>query len=241
MDVGWNKVKKTFRRACPATRDRGFTLVELLFAIFIFSIVISLVYGSYRATFHIVNGSEAQLDMSHRARVVMHRISEDLHSIVAGPGGVLRGETNEYSGVRGDTLSFVSSAHLVLKKSDTRSGHTLIHYSVEVDEDSNLLNLYRSDTLLLPGIDSLGDEPQKHLLCRGLQELRFTYVNEEGSENDEWSSNEGDVENENGEQEVPFLPNLMYVELRFAESNESENTTVFKTGIALPQQQRNQE
>lgn len=221
--------------------NRGFTLVELLFAIFIFAIVISSVYGSYRATFHIVNGSEFQLDMSHRARVVLQRISEDLYSIVAGPGGVLRGETNEYSGVRGDNLSFVSSAHLVLKKSDTQSGHALIEYSVEADEGGDFLNLYRSDTLLLPGIDSEGDEPQKHLLCRGLQGLRFTYVNEDGTETDEWQSDEGAVANEDGGQETPFLPNLMYVELSFAESSESENNTVFKTGIALPQQQRNKE
>lgn len=221
--------------------NRGFTLVELLFAIFIFAIVISSVYGSYRATFHIVNGSESQLDMSHRARVALERMSEDLHSIVAGPGGVLRGETNEYSGVRGDNLSFVSSAHLLLKKSDTHSGHALIEYSVEADEGGNFLNLYRSDTLLLPGIDSEGDEPQRHLLCRGLQGLRFTYVNEEGTETDEWQSDEGAAANEDGEQELPLLPHLIYVDLSFAESNESESKTVFKTAIALPQLQRNEE
>ena len=222
-------------------KDRGFTLVELLFAIFIFAIVIASVYGSYRATFSIVQGSESHMKMSRRARVALERIAEDLNYVVTGPGGSLRGESQEYSGARGDNLSFVSTAHLALKKSDTLSGHTLIEYSVELDEDSNLLNLYRSDTLLLPGVDTEENDSNRHLLCRGLNGFRFTYVGEDGSETEEWQSDEGESTDEDEGPARPLLPFLMYVEVSFAESLESETGTLFKTAVALPQQLKEKE
>ena len=63
-------------------KNRGFTLVELLLAIFIFSIVVSTVYGSYRVTFSLVNRTERKLEIAGRAHVVLERITEDISSLV---------------------------------------------------------------------------------------------------------------------------------------------------------------
>ncbi|NOR25559.1 MAG: prepilin-type N-terminal cleavage/methylation domain-containing protein [Desulforhopalus sp.] len=215
-------------------RERGFTLVELLIAIFIFAIVISSVYGSYSATFHIVHGSEYQLKVANSARVVVERLAEDFGSIVTGPGGVFLGESHEYSDSIGDSLSFVSSAHLVLSKTDTLSGHALVQYLPELDLDTGLLNLYRSDVVLLPGVETDGDDVPKHLICRGLQEFRFTYVDQDGNETEEWQVEEVVSPGDGAETEETPFPSLVYVEFKFAESVESENSTVFKTAFALP-------
>jgi general secretion pathway protein J len=226
--------KDTVNSYPSGIRERGFTLVELLIAIFIFAIVISSVYGSYRATFHIVHGSEYQLKIANSARVVMERLSEDLGSIVTGPGGEFLGVSHTYSDARGDSLSFVSSAHLVLRKTDTLSGHALIEYLPELDLDTGFLNLYRSDMVLLPGVERGGGDVQKHLICRGLQEFRFTYVEQDGNENEDWEVEEVLSQSEGGASgESPF-PSLVQVELKFSESVESDNSTVFKTVFALP-------
>jgi general secretion pathway protein J len=226
--------KDTVNSYPSGIRERGFTLVELLIAIFIFAIVISSVYGSYRATFHIVHGSEYQLKIANSARVVMERLSEDLGSIVTGPGGEFLGVSHTYSDARGDSLSFVSSAHLVLRKTDTLSGHALIEYLPELDLDTGFLNLYRSDMVLLPGVERGGGDVQKHLICRGLQEFRFTYVEQDGNENEDWEVEEVLSQSEGGASgESPF-PSLVQVELKFSESVESDNSTVFKTVFGLP-------
>lgn len=218
----------------PTIRERGFTLVEILIAIFIFAIVISAVYGSYRATFHIVHGSEFQLDVANRARVVMERLAEDLGSIVTGPEGVFSGERHKYADSLGDSLSFVSSAHLVLRKTDSFSGHFLIQYVSELDKETGLLNLYRSDTVLLPGVETDSKNIQKHLICRGLQEVRFTYLDQDGNETEEWEIDEVVSLSEGIAPEKSPFPSLVYVELKFAESVESNSSTVFKTAVALP-------
>jgi general secretion pathway protein J len=233
MAAGRNKVNSKL----STVHERGFTLVELLIAIFIFAIVVSVVYGSYRATFHIVHGSEYRLHIANSARIVLERVAEDLGSIVTGPGGVFSGEMHDYSGKRGDSLSFVSNAHLVLRKTDTRSGPVLIRYQVELDEETGLLNLYRSDIVLLPGTeiddDDDDDDARKHLICRGLQEIQFTYFDQDGNETEEWQVEELVSSGEGAATEKSPFPSLVYVELRFAESVESDVSTVFKTAVVL--------
>ncbi len=217
-------------------RQRGFTLVELLLAIFIFAIVISSVYGAYRFSFSIIHGSEARLLIFRNARVAMERIAADLDGIVAGSGGVLEGERHDHAGKRGDSLAFVSSAHLALSKEDAVGGYTLIRYFVERDEDKGLLNLHRSDAVPFPGAADGGNEARQEILCQGLTEVAFTYLDEDGSEKEEWQSDEGDKGSNKGErQKEPVLPALVYVKLTFAESPDSEAGNIFRTAVALPQ------
>jgi general secretion pathway protein J len=210
-------------------KNRGFTLVELLLAIFIFSIVVSTVYGSYRVTFHLVHSTEQTMATDGRALVVLDRITEDLSSLVQTNGGRFTGEQHENSGMRGDSLSFVSAVHIGLTKRDDLGGYSLVEYSVEEDENTGLLKLYRSGTSLLPGADENGIEAIKYLLCDGLKEVKFSYFNDEGVESEEWWSQEDEFATEN-----QSFPVKVVVVLQFSESLESEQISLFTTSVALP-------
>ncbi len=209
--------------------NRGFTLVELLLAIFIFSIVVSTVYGSYRVTFDLVSHTGQKMAIAGRASVVLERITEDLSSLVQMNGGGLTGEQHEDSGMRGDSLSFVSAVHIGLTKGDDLDGYSLVQYSVEVDEDTGLLKLYRSGSPLLPGTNGDDIESRKYLLCDGLKEVKFSYFNDEGVESDEWRSQEDETATEN-----QSFPVMVIVVLQFSKSLESEQVSFFTTSVALP-------
>ena len=61
--------------------ERGFTLLELLVAVFISALVLTLVGTSF---FQIINAKEKvedQLELIHEARVVFSRIGKDLSSV----------------------------------------------------------------------------------------------------------------------------------------------------------------
>jgi general secretion pathway protein J len=210
-------------------KNRGFTLVELLLAIFIFSIVVSTVYGSYRVTFGLVNRTEQKLAIAGRAHVVLERIVEDISSLVQTDVAGFTGEQHENSGMRGDSLSFVSAVHIGLTKKDDLGGYSLVQYSAEEDEETGLLNLYRSGSPLLPGTDGDEIEGQKYLLCDGLKEVRFSYFNDEGVDSEEWRSQEDESVPENQN-----FPVMVVIVLQFAESPESEQTSIFTTSVALP-------
>ncbi len=224
------------------TQGRGFTLVELLIAIFIFAIVVSSVYGAYRSTFKIVHDSESLLATSRTARVAMERMTDDLISIVGDSGGELRGEKHDISGARGDSLAFVSSVHLVLSKTEALNGYSSIAYTVELDKDDGLLNLYRSDTVLLPGGNTGENDLRKEMLAKGLQEMRITYLDKDGKKTDEWHSDEGQrMLGAQGTQIEPLLPALIYLHLTFGKSVDSKGGTVFETAVALPQKSKSRQ
>jgi len=215
-------------------REKGFTLIEILIAIFIFAIVISSVYGSYRATFHIIHGSESRLVIAKNARVVVERLAEDLGSLVTGTGGEFKGETHELAGAHGDSLAFVSLAHLILRKSDLHAGQTLIQYQAESDDKTGLLNLYRSEIPLLPGVGADSGKAQKRLMCQGLREISFTYLGRDGDKAEEWQVDEVVPTSGNAASKESPFPALVYIELKFAESAESDSSTLFRTAVALP-------
>jgi len=221
------------------TRQRGFTLVEILIAIFIFGIVITSVYASYRATFHIVQGSESRLVTANKARVVIERLAEDLGSIITGPGGEFHGVRHKYADSLGDDLSFVSSAHLALSKKDTFAGDTLVRYQSELDDTTGLLNLYRSEVVLLPGVEEDEEKEQKLLICRGLREVRFSYLDAEGNDSDEWEVATVVSPSAGQETEATPFPSLVSVQLKFSETVESTDSTLFKTAVALPRLRKN--
>ncbi len=233
--AGRSKVK----RYPPRAGQMGFTLVEILIAIFIFSIVITSVYASYRATFHIVQGSEARLVTANKARVVMERLAEDLGSIVTGPGGEFHGVRHKYADSLGDDLSFVSSAHLALSKTDTFAGDTLVKYQSELDDTTGLLNLYRSEVALLPGVLEDEEKGQRILICQGLREVRFSYLDSEGNDSDEWEVAKVVLPGADQETEASPFPALVLVQLKFSETVASVESTLFKTAVALPRQRKN--
>ncbi len=236
MVAGWNKLRNSLAKKS----ESGFTLIELLIAIFIFGIVITSVYGAYRATFFIVQGSEYQLKIANKARVVVERLNVDLSSIVTGPGGVFRGERHTYADAVGDDLSFVSSAHLVLRKADIFSGQTLIQYQSELDMETGLLNLYRTEIVRLPGVEPDEKEGKKHLICQGLLEFRFTYLDRDGNESEEWLVDEVVLPDNGPPSKEAEFPTLVLIELKFAKSVESESSDVYKTAVALPHPWRKQ-
>lgn len=224
--------RKKMCRCSSLRPGDGFTLVELLLAIFIFAIVVSSVYGSYRVTFNVIHGSESRLKMANGARVVLERLNEDLSSVIKGPEGSLHGKRTDFSGKRGDSLSFISESHLILHQTDSSGGPALVEYHIEKDDNTGLLNLYRSEQLLLPGVEINEEEAKKYLICRDLQELRLRYFDQDGNESDEWQSDNGISPGEEAETD-PSLPSLVAIELTFAEAGDSDTGTLFKTAVAL--------
>lgn len=220
------------RRAAAA----GFTLIELLIAISLFAVVISSVYGAYRVTFQTVNSAEEQVRFETAARVILERIGDDLETVAVDRQGKLVGKRGDVSGKRGDSLEVVAYAHLPFTRDKAAGGRTTLTYSVEENE-AGLIDLYRLDRPLRPGEEEPADPAGGELLGRGLLEFTLSYVDGEGVESEEWRS---DTENSSYSGEAQpqniQLPALIRVTIRLASGPDDETGTVFRTAVALPQQ-----
>ena len=213
--------------------QKGFTLLEILIAIFILVIVLSTVFGSYTGVLRIVRETESQAEIYQMARIAFERILEDLGSAfvhenkAAGPATSedealeFEGEDSEIEGNSADTLRFLSRSHLVLGEQDLPGGTAEISYYVGKDEDGEGLVLYRSDR---PQTEVAAEEGGGGLpLCENLVSVDFTYYDAQGDEHDNWDPS---LVEEN-------IPRIVSFSLEFVNPSDSENPLKFASSVAL--------
>lgn len=209
---------------------RGFTLLEILMAISIFAIVVTLAYGSYRSTFRIIEQTESQTEIYNQARIAMDRITCDLSSLYLGSSGFLQGEAQNLGNKEADTIRFTSTAHLVLNREEQASGYAIISYSVEEDPETRELSLFRHDQAFRPDEDGETTTGNGLLLCKGLLEVRFLYYDNREGQRDDWDSKEVEQTDTNAQK----LPDRIEVSLLFADPAAGGKPVRFTTATTFP-------
>ncbi len=132
------------------TTDKGFTLIEVLVAVFIASIVLTILYASFFQIIRAKERVEQELELYHESRVVMSKMTKDIAT--AFERGNVTSESRDTSfqyfegSKNGDfsTLTFTSLSRTPTP--DAReSDQTEISYFVEPLPDSELFALMRRD------------------------------------------------------------------------------------------------
>jgi len=212
---------------------QGFTLLEVLLAIFIFSVVVSSIYGSYAATFRVIDIVEKQATAYRQARIALARITEDLESSYYSELVTDRepfvGSEGELQGKRADTLRFISKAHLVFNDEELAAGKAQIFYDVREDEAGEGLALYRHDIPEL-AIGSV-EESEGLLLCDHLTEVSFSYFDVEGNEQSSWDAADTDFSEKTARERIP---QMVAITLRFGNESEPQAPHTFMTSVILP-------
>ena len=210
-------------------KNAGFTLLEILIALSIMSMVITIVFGAYASTFRIIEGAQDQSDAYQMARITLSRIQEDLEcSVISKDSDVsfgFMGNNEQMDGREADTLSFLSSKHLVLDDDDHYAGNTRISfYVMKNEEEEKGLVLYRSDT---PTTESPPDEKTGGLiLCEKLHAFSLAYFDADGEELETWDSQDGEQKDK--------LPAMVTIRLDFLDQVNPEEPITFMTAVALP-------
>jgi len=217
--------------------QHGFTLLEILIALFIFAIVLSTIYSSYVGTSRIVNETEYQADIYSMARITLDRMHEDLESVYVSQnpepaesdednitGSDFVGDDTEIDGRDADSLRFLSRAHIIFSEKDQPSGTARIEYYVKQIEEESSFVLHRSDT---PELD---DPPSQGtgglVLCEKLLSIDFTYYDEEGEEYDNWDSTAEAFEGK--------IPSMVSILLEFENKLDAETPYKFLTTVTIP-------
>jgi len=219
---------------CPHThrQPRGFTLIEILLAIFIFSIVLAAIYGSYTGTFRVIDTAESQVAVFRQARIAMARMTEDLassyYSEIVTEMEQFVGTEQEVQGMRADTLRFISKAHLLFNDRELAAGTAQIFYEVREDVTGEGLALYRHDTPEL--VAGSGEDSGGLLLCDHLQEVRFSYYDGDGNEQGSWDASDTDFI---GRPARERIPRMVAIKLDFINDKDPEKPYIFTTSVIL--------
>ena len=189
------KNRKTFRRDVSA----GFTMIEILIAIFIFSIVISTVFGSFRAVFFNTDKLNKAMKFYEMAGNSMAQISNDLQSFHTSIPPFYKkpdidDEPDAYRFVGDDSdvgideeskVRFTSLNHLSFR-GDQRQGISEIIYYLFYEKGDKIV-LKRSDHLY-PYPEKFEPSSKDPTLCEDVKAFKLTYLNQDEDEEDRWDS-----------------------------------------------------
>ena len=182
----------------------GFTLLEIMVAIFIFAVVITTVFGSFRAVFSSADAVGNDVTIFESARTCLGRMATDLKGLMVSdyPRYVkpefndpkdpyqLIGDTTAVAGSSFGRLQVASLAHLTVNR-DSRLGVCRIVYYVDQRSDESLV-LRRADHLYpFPDFEESEDDP---ILCDNILALEFAYLGAEDEISDRWDSESADTD-----------------------------------------------
>jgi len=214
----------------PPRRSRGFTLLEILMAISIFAVVISLAYGSYRATFLIIDSTESMTEIYGKAGIAMDRIRSDFGSLYSGTSGFLQGEPQNIGNKEAATVRFTSTAHLILNRKEQSTGYATITYTTEEDPETGNLRLFRLDKVFRPEETEEPATGKGLLLCEDLQEVRFIYHSNERGQQDSWDSKAIEKADTNAQK----IPDWIEISLIFVSPVTDDKPVRFTTAVTFP-------
>lgn len=216
---------------------KGFTLLEIMIAIFIFASVLSTIFISYTGTFSIIDQTESRASIHRMARIALERMQEDLESAYFMRGTrkskseenpfdytPFIGKDAEIDGRDADTLSFISRAHIVFDKDAKDTGIAGISYYVGENKKGDAFILYRSDT---PQLEKAPEDGTGGLiLCEGLFSVGFTYYDGDGNGLESWDST--------GDEQKDKFPVMVEIELSFVDNSNTEIPVKFILDVSLP-------
>ena len=214
--------------------SRGFTLLEILTAIFILAIVVSLVMVAFDGIFSNADRVNIASDLNEMGCAALDRMAKDLEAIHVmpypryEPPQLLDDEPDIYR-VEGNTkivgghtfamLRFTSTAHLPLNH-DAGEGIAEIVYYVQEEADNGYV-IRRADHLYpYPEFEESKTDPE---LCEQVREFTLTYFDANGKEFEEWDSESDDTE----------YGTPRSIKIRLALGDET-TPDIFITQIALP-------
>lgn len=185
--------------------SRGFTILEILTAIFILAIVVSLVLGAFDGIFSNADRVNAGSDLNEMAGGALDRMTMDLKAIHVmlypryKPPQLLDDEPDIYrvegktTSVGGHTfawLRFTSMAHLPLNHVADEGVAEIVYYVQETPDNDYIIR--RADHLYpYPEFEERETDP---VFCEQVREFTLTYFDAEGKEYEEWDSGSDDTE-----------------------------------------------
>jgi general secretion pathway protein J len=219
--------------ALPRAAD-GFTLMEILVAVFILGIVVTTVMASFSMVFSTTAAMEEAGAAFEMGKNCLNRITTDIENIIIaerpfykppktdGPFDPYRLQgTNESIGGTGFAkLRLASRAHVPLGAGPRREGFAEIVYYVQARTDGSF-QLKRADNLFpYPRFEERSSDP---VLCENVKSLAFLYYAEDGAESEAWDSE--------SEKFANATPAMVAVRLEIAAG---DDVVLFQTTVRLP-------
>ncbi len=165
------------RRHAGRTGQRGFTLVEILIAAFILSIVMATILGTFTGVISSAREAEIRSELYQTGRALMDLIATDIRGMIPHPtaGGdpPFSGGVETIAGEETSRMSFVTTNALTMGKRRNPFS-TEVGYRLQADPRGPVHVLWRrAQSPAVPPYDQGGaDVP----VCRDMEQFRLEFL-----------------------------------------------------------------
>lgn len=223
---------KSAHHCWPAqSRTNGFTLVEVLIAVFILGVVLSTVYAAYTATFRIVKISEYENDIYNMGRTTLQRMIYDFNAVIP-YGGKFEWMTKRmaFGSREFPRLFFTSNINLDLYDKANPAGVSTIDYFVDEDGQRGGFVLLRSESIRRDkALDDLNELKKNAFpVCNHIHSIIYTFYDSKGKNYETWDSTES------SDIQKARAPAFIAVELNLVNPDNQDHPYKFMTKIYLP-------
>lgn len=199
-------------------KEKGFTLVEILIAVSLVSVIFSFVFGVLTSNLEASQKAESRMEIAHTGRFFIGRITGDLIAASLMPNsksGAFIGKDVYRDGKSKDELFFTAftRSHLTLRPPVDQSE---IGYYFELLEDGTGTLMRRESDVIDSQLETGGESYQ---LSDRVEEMTIRYLGSEGWV-DAWDSTVTDT-----------LPKAVSVEITITDEN---GPHFFSTIVRLP-------
>jgi len=210
------------------SRNRGFTLLEILIAIAILALVVSSLYGAYSGTLDTTEMVESIRDVDQVARLALMQMVDDFKCLYYQKAGeedkespYSFGGVTEAEGEGGAIVAFATTSRLDFGMTFPSQRINRVSYIMEKQPDNE--KLYRLVRKELPFADLSGGREEISVeIADGVESLSLTYFDKDGQQFSQWDSKtEG------------LLPRLVHIRLQMA----GEKSRLFATSVAIREQE----
>lgn len=207
--------------------SRGFTILEILIAIFILGIVLTTIYAAYSGTLTVIKELDDDSRAYQMARITLDRMRRDLSSLQRfGDAFVLQSEKSRIGNREFGSMFFWSAAHLAFEEDAPAGPPASIAYFVKEDKDGGI-SLWRSDAAgAKPSTDKKTGSGL--IICQNLQAINLKFYDEGGRDYDAWDT-ASSSESQKGKPPV-----LVQIELILVNARDAEKPYKFITKVFLP-------
>ena len=218
--------------------ERGFTLIEVLIAVFILGVVLTTVYAAYTGTLRMVKISASENEIYNMGRMTMQRMTQDFNTVVPYAGKFEWTTRQTALGNRAfPRLTFASNVNLALNDQIEPAGIRTIDYFVDEDLEREGMVLLRSETIHRDKHpDDLRDLRKSAFpVCRRLHSLIFRFYDAKGKDYEIWdSTSDPDVQKHRA-------PALVAIELYLVNPDNRDHPYKFMTKVHMPVNQVDRE
>ena len=184
----------------------GFTLLEILVAMAILGIVVSLVFGSFSAVFYNSDSITEDSDLIEMGNACLKRMELDLTSLHVQhyprykPPGIDDDNPDSYrivgteqmlGGQSYAKLRFASLAHLPLSGLPGESIAEITYYVQRTEQDHYVIR--RADKTY-PYPEQFEENEKDPVMCENVKGFKIIYYDNDGDEHEEWNSESDDAD-----------------------------------------------